>query len=123
MKKIIAMLLAALMVMSVLVGCGGGGDEDNPNLGTYKLQSLAGMSVEELKDLIGEDMSESFIFEMKSGGKGVFTVDGEAGDVKWEMDGDTITISDGSDEMTGTIADGTLTIEIEGEELVMVKSE
>ena len=123
MKKFVAMMLAAFMVMALLAGCGGKADEDNPNLGTYKLQSLAGMTVEELKDLIGEDMSESFIFEMKAGGKGVFTVDGEAGDVKWEMDGDTITISDSSDEMTGTLADGTLTIEIEGEELVMVKTE
>ncbi len=123
MKKILAMLLAVGLVVSMLAGCGGGADADNPNLGVYKIQSLSGMTIEDLNDLLGEDYSEMITIELKAGGKGEMTVEGDGGKIKWSMDGDNITIEDASDSLTGTLVDGVMTLDFDGEEVVMVKAE
>ena len=122
MKKVLAMILAALLAVSMLTACGGGG-KDDPNVGVYNLDTMAGMTMDELEELLGEDMSEMLIIELKAGGKGSMTVEGEEGNIKWEMDGDNITISDSSDELKGTLVDGTLTLDFDGEECTFVKAE
>ncbi len=52
MKKFITICLAAIMMMSLLTACGGKSDA---NVGTYKVESLGGKTVEEYKEATGED--------------------------------------------------------------------
>ena len=119
-------LFLALVMFFALAACGGsgGGDADDPNLGMYKLQSMMGFTVAEYAEMMGvteEEAADSMTLELKSGGKAVFTTDGDPSNLKWSVEGDTITLSDSQDTLEGTISDGVITLNIEGAELVLAK--
>lgn len=115
MKKHIALLLALVMVFA-LTACGGEKDND-PNLGKY-----VGATVE----VFGEDMNISEIYsegenciELRSGGKCVFTLDGDSASGKWKLDGNDIVLTIEDMDSTGTLKDGVLTIDFMGEGIMM----
>ena len=87
MKKILSLALALMMLLS-LAACGGkdGGKSADPNLGKYigTEYSSDGSSWYSLADVLE---GESYI-ELKSGGKGVFCLGGEATDIKWTLESD-----------------------------------
>ncbi|MGM9554711.1 MAG: hypothetical protein ACI3V2_10425 [Faecousia sp.] len=115
MKKNIALLLVLVMVFT-LTACGGGKDND-ANLGKY-----VGATVE----VFGEDVNISEIYaegenyiELRSGGKCVFTLDGDSASGKWKLDGNDIVLTIEDVDSTGTLKDGVLTIDFMGEGITM----
>ena len=84
-KKIVSLALALVLVLS-LTACGGkdGAKSADPNLGKYIGTEFSsdGDSWYSLADIL-ED--ESYI-ELKDGGKGVFSLGGDATDVKWTLE-------------------------------------
>ena len=115
MKRNIALLLALVMVFT-LVACGGKTDNDT-NLGKY-----VGATVE----VFGEDVNISEIYpdgenyiELRSGGKCVFTLDGDSASGKWKLDGSDIILTVEDADPTGTLKDGVLTIDFWGEGITM----
>ena len=122
--KLFSLFLAATLVLA-LAACGGsGGDADDPNLGTYKLQSMMGFTLSEyaeMMEITEEEAADSMTLELKSGGKATFTTDGDPSNGEWSVDGDKLTISDSQDTLEGTISDGVITLNIEGVELVLAK--
>lgn len=109
MKKILSLLLATVLMFS-LVACGGGG-KDDPNLGVY-----TGTVV----DLLGDETPMTEVYpgkntiELKSGGKATFTLDGDAIDCKWELDGSELVIDIEGTECTGTLKSGTIDLDFMG---------
>lgn len=124
-KSTLYSLFLALTLVFVLAACGGsGGDADDPNLGMYKLQSMMGFTLSEyaeMMEITEEEAADSMTLELKSGGKATFTTDGDPSNLNWSVDGDTITLSDSQDTLEGTIADGVITLDFEGVELVLAK--
>ena len=51
-----------------------------------------------------------FSIELKNGGRAVATINGETGSMKWTLDGDQFSAKDSESEVTGTLADGELTL-------------
>ena len=121
----LASLLLALVLVLALAACGGsGGAADDPNLGMYKLQSLMGFSLAEYAEMVGvseEEAADSMTLELKAGGKAEMVADGDAQSLDYTLEGETLTLTDGTETLEGTVADGVITLNIEGVEISFAK--
>lgn len=121
MKKNVSKILVALLLMTALmalVSCGGG--SDSQFVGTWNAVKVEASGIEMTMDDIG--MTFSITFEKD--GKVTATTNGESdGEGTWEEDGDTVTIESAGETSTGTLADGTLTLEISGVTFYLEKAE
>lgn len=111
MKKLISLALALVLVLS-LTACGSkdGGDSADPNLGKYLGTEFSGDGNEWLSLDEVYDEGESYI-ELKSGGKGVFCLGGDATDIKWALESDGVLKLTRDDmESNGTLKDGLITL-------------
>ena len=124
MKKAIAIVLLAVMILGLLAACGGGNSGDKKLLGTYKLYMLADMTIQEYADLFEvsvEEAEKTMTLELKSGGKAVFTSDGEGETVDWKVEGEKLVLSAEGETLEGTIKDGIITLDFDGESIQLKK--
>ena len=107
MKKLLAILLALTMLLS-LAACGGSAEED-PNAGKYlgTTAKALGMTMEMSEVYPGETW-----VELKSGGKGTIMLDGDDFSMKWALEGEAITITIDGVDSVGTLADGVITMDL-----------
>ena len=111
MKKLISLALALVLVLS-LTACGSkdGGDSADPNLGKYLGTEFSGDGNEWLSLDEVYDEGESYI-ELKSGGKGVFCLGGDATDIKWVLESDgSLKLTRDSLESNGTLQNEIITL-------------
>ena len=101
MKRTLSILLAAVLLLGLLTACG---SKTDPNVGVYKLESLSGMTV-----------------ELKADGKATFTTEGEANEVTWKLDGDKLSLTADGDTLEGTLKDGKITLDLDGESVTLGK--
>ena len=118
-KKWMALFLAMVMT-SGLAACGGktgiadsagDNDADNPALGKYIGLEVCAYGNEWTP--IGEiyDLGENYI-ELKTGGEGVLTLDGDPNNVKWELKDDgALTMTRDGATCKGTLKDDMITLE------------
>ena len=120
-RKAIALIVLLALLTGLLAACGAA--EESPYAGTYDVVELEGFTAEQYEELVGESFQGMFVLELKSGGKGSITVEGDKGSIKCNVDDSgNITISDGSSEISGTVTDdGKLDLSIEGLSVVMQK--
>ena len=59
--------------------------------------------------------------ELKAGGKAEMVADGDAQSLDYTLEGETLTLTDGTDTLEGTVADGVITLNIEGVEISFAK--
>ena len=113
MKKIIAILLTIVMLLS-LAACGGG--EPDPNAGKY--QGISAKALGMTMDMSEVYPGETWV-ELKSGGKGTVMLDGDDFPMKWTLEGDAITITIEDVDSVGKLADGVITMDMMGMGLEM----
>lgn len=106
MKKFITLLLAVMVVMSCLVGCGKGGNSALKDAaGTYKCTQTKMVGDEEWVD------AESTL-ELKANGKGVHHRNDLDIDIEWTLEGENFTMKETfmgmTIDYTGTLKDGKL---------------
>ena len=108
MKKLISVLLILAMVIS-LAACGASEPDPNAGIyyGTYGTYSGFSMAAEEL-------FEGGCSLELKNGGKGEITLGADSYNVKWSLEGETITVSLQGEESVGTLKDGVIEIEFLG---------
>ena len=70
-----------------------------------------------------EEAAEMVQMELKAKGVMEITFDGETETGTWKAEGETLTLEDAGETITGTIQDGVITIEIEGESMTLTKVE
>jgi major membrane immunogen (membrane-anchored lipoprotein) len=123
-KRVLAVVLAALLLASLLAACGGSGKTDSKYVGKYYTSKISDWTVQEYADLLGMSLEEAKEFmwvELKDGGKGTFNSDGEAEEVSWKVEGEKLTLSAQGDAMEGTIKDGVITFDFDGDILILTK--
>jgi len=120
MKKLIALALALVLVLS-LGACGGSSGADESMLGAYTLYA---MEYEKGANVLASELfdGESYI-KLKSGGAAEFCMEGDVANVKWKADGSKITITAADGDMSGSLADGLLTLDVDGSKLFYVANE
>ena len=109
-KKKSRLGLIIVLVIALAVGLfsciGGGGDSDDPNLGIYNAVSCS---------YGGFEMSaEGEWLELKSGGKLKMNLMGEEYSGKWELDGESLTVTQAGDTYYGTLEDGVIELDLAG---------
>lgn len=104
MKRLFAILLTLTMLLS-LAACGGG---DDPNAGVYIGTTAEMMGMELPMDEIyaGENS-----LELKSGGKGTITLEGDSFGLKWALDGESLTLTIDGVDCTGTLKNGVIEVD------------
>ena len=111
MKKVMASLLATLMVIVVMVGCSGG-NSDSKYVGTWKTSevSAAGQTftIEEFNELAGDSVLNG------NGSCEVKNAAGTSGTGKWTEGEGKITIKDSASTIELTEEDGLLVMEQSG---------
>ncbi|MBQ9234493.1 MAG: DUF4923 family protein [Lachnospiraceae bacterium] len=122
MKRILTAVLMLATLMILCVGCGKGKDVS----GTYKLDSMAGMSVADLQkqyDELGISMNvaDMITVEIKSDDTFTMKMDSESYSGTYKLDGDNISLTVDGDTQKGTLKDGTLTIGEGNEQMVFKK--
>ena len=95
-------------------------------IGTYKLDSFMGLDIETAQQFYdagseGGDLLEMFILEIKEDGKATFTVEGQAYDMEWTLDGNKLTLTVNGESLESTYEDGKISMTIEGIDMVMKK--
>ncbi len=103
-----ALCLITAFVMTVLCACGGEAAEDDPNIGVYKAKKaeLGGFEID-----VTDVFDEGFTIELKNKGKGRVEMDGDGGNIKWTLDGNTFHAEGGGAEFDGTLGDGVMVLE------------
>jgi len=93
--------------------------------GTYQLYSFMGMPLQEFAEMSGTDMetaAKSMQFTLNKDGKVNILIEGEGPEnADYTIDGDSITLESEGEKMSGTLKDGLLTINMEGEEVVFAR--
>ena len=107
-KKVIGLVLVAILAMSMLVACGGTVDASDPNQGLWTATVGEAMGVE--VDA-AEVFKDGFTIELQSDGKCRVSADGSSSNAKWTLDGNAITITVEGETMSGTLENGLLTLE------------
>ncbi len=104
MKKLSAILLSVIMVLS-LAACGGG-RADDAYIGNWISVAGTAMGV----TLTGDDIA-GFGLVLEKGGKGSMSVDGDSANIKWTNNDTTLTISVQGEDFVGNIGADTLVFE------------
>ena len=92
--------------------------------GVYKLYGFMGMTLEAFADMMEttpEKAAEYMMIELKSGGKAVFTTDGDADEIGYTLDGDALTMEAEGEKLEATLKNGLLRFEMEGAEVVLAR--
>lgn len=109
MKKMIAMLLAVVMILS-LCACGGK-EYDEALLGVYTCYEIEAMGYAMSPD---EVWGDTCTIELKQGGKGTMHIDGADASVKYDIVGESIEVKVEGETTTGSLVDGIIEIELMG---------
>ena len=120
MKKNVSKILVVLLLMTALmalVSCGGSKSQFEGTWNAVKVE-VSGI------EMTLEEVGMTFSIDFAADGKVTATTNGKSdGEGTWEEYGDTVTIESAGETMTGTLEDGTLTLEISGVKFFLEKAE
>ena len=104
--KRLACFVLILALLLALAACGG---EPDPNAGVYKATTaeMSGISLD-----VNSVYDGGLSFELKDGGKAIMTMGGSDYNLRWKLEGDAVTIIASDTELTGTLADGTMVLDM-----------
>lgn len=123
MKKRIRWVALLMVMMLVLVACGGGDTTkgkyaDSPHLGKWVAVEASAFGM----TMTAEDIfEEGFWFDLKADGKCELFVDGDTATGTWEPSDDGVKFTEGSDSYEAKYEDGRMKFEYEGVEIFFEK--
>ena len=121
MKRSLSVLLAGLLLLA-LCACGEtAGEPSSPYLGLWSATSA---QYDETEFDVGEVFSDGLVLELKENGICQLTVGEQSDPVTWSAGEDgSITISDGEADLTGTISEEEIVLEISGMYITLTRED
>lgn len=118
-KKIMLMVLCAVMACVMMTGC------SSKFVGTWKSVAIeeGGEKHTASDETYGEIVKGFMTIEVEKGGEGTVKALGESNDMKWEADGDTITVTVDGDDLDFTLKDDQLVADVDGTKVYLEKDE
>ena len=115
MKKLVALLLAFAMLLS-LAACGGGEKAEDPNAGEYQGVSVSMMGIELGMDEVypGENK-----LVLKSNGKLELILEGDKIPGSWKLDGETLDMTIEGEKCPGTLKNGVVVFDLAGSGVIL----
>ena len=104
--KRLACLIFVLAMLLALAACG---SEPDPNAGTYVAQTaeMNGISI-----AVDSVFDGGLSFDLNNGSRAVMHMGGSDYNLKWTLDGENLTIIASDTELTGTLVDGTMVLDM-----------
>lgn len=116
MKKIVSVIAAGVLGMTVLTGCGGGGEAFYRGKWVPVEMTSSGVTItaDNAQKMLGMELGDYMTFEFAEGGKFIATISGEADDsATWETSGSDAVIKTGDDEKTAKIDGDYIILELD----------
>ncbi|MCI9068947.1 MAG: DUF4923 family protein [Lachnospiraceae bacterium] len=122
-KRVAVLMLAVVMTVLALAGCGGGG-KDSPVVGAWKATEVEAMGVnvkvdEYLKQMGMDDMKMDM--DIKSDGKFSMDLMGQQAEGTWKYSGSTLTLTVDGEDAKAEYKDGKITMEESGVKIIFEK--
>ena len=119
-KRVAVLMLAVVMTVLALAGCGGGKDS-SPVVGTWKATEVEAMGVnvkvdEYLKQMGMDDMKMDM--DIKSDGKFSMDLMGQQAEGTWKYSGSTLTLTVDGEDAKAEYKDGKITMEESGVKII-----
>lgn len=122
MKKRMMLLLAMILTIFALAGCGG--EKTSPAVGTWKATtvSVSGVSVD-VDEYLKQSGNEDVKMEMVLNKDNSMSIDmaGQTGEGTWKLDGSTLTLTIDGDSLDTTYEDGKITMDLSGVSMTLEK--
>ncbi|MCI9486355.1 MAG: DUF4923 family protein [Lachnospiraceae bacterium] len=122
-KRIAVLMLAAVMVVLALAGCGGKKDA-SPVVGTWKATEVEAMGVNVKVDEYLEQMGMGDMkMEMSITDDGKFSMDmaGQQVEGTWKFSGSTLTLTAEGSDLDAEYKDGKITVDESGVKVIFEK--
>ncbi len=92
--------------------------------GVYKVYRFLDFSLAEFAEMTGvtpEEAAEGMVLEIREDGSATMALDGDKTDVDLKIDGEKVTLTAEGETMEGTLKDGLLKLDFEGQEVVLAR--
>lgn len=110
MKKLCVLFLSGLLLF--FAACGARSSDDA--VGRYVCMAVSSSQT---------DLSHADVWlQLEDGGSGVFCR-GEETEISWRLDGECLTVTDGTASYAGVLSDGVLTLTLDGEKYTLTRAE
>lgn len=120
-NKVIATVVAVMMVMLMAVGCGNKAGGNNEAVGTWKITSAEAPGMTMTGEMLSLAGMDNITFTLSEDGTAAVSAMDESVEGTWSSNGNAVDITIEGETASAQLEDGKLTMESDGVKLILEK--